>query len=71
MIVESIKTKASESSGTTAQTKISEIVSGRITNRKLDENNYLQWKWVIEIYVASHRKTSQLLADHLTPVTNA
>jgi len=35
----------------TTQTRISEIVSDKITDQKLDENNYLQWNRVIEIYV--------------------
>jgi len=47
------ETKTRESSGTMTQIRISEIVSGKITDWKLDENNYLQWKRVIEIYVTS------------------
>ena len=46
MMVEYTETKAVESSGTAAQTKISEIVSRMITDRKHDGNKYLQWKWV-------------------------
>jgi len=42
MMVDSTKTKRGESSGITAQTRISEIISGNITDQKLDENNYLQ-----------------------------
>jgi len=41
MMVGYVETKTGESSGTTTQRRISEIVSGRITDRKLDENNYL------------------------------
>ena len=41
MMDESIETKTGESSGITTQTKISEIVFGKITDRKLNENNYL------------------------------
>ena len=41
MMAEYTETKVGESSRTTAQTRISEIVSSKITNRKLDENNYL------------------------------
>jgi len=33
-------------------------------------NNYLQWKRVIEIYVAGREKTSYLLADPSSPVTD-
>jgi hypothetical protein len=35
------------------QTKVSELFSGRITDQKLDDNNYLQWKRAVEIYVVS------------------
>ena len=41
MMVEYAKTKASKSSETTTQTRISEIVFDMITYWKLDENNYL------------------------------
>jgi len=40
-MADSTETKAGESSGTIAQTKISEIVFERITNWKFDGNNYL------------------------------
>ena len=65
MMADSTETKTGEPSGTTTQTRISEIVSSRITDRKFDENNYLQWKRVIEFYVAGGEKTSHLLADPL------
>ena len=55
--------KMGEFIGMTAQTKIFEIVLGRITDQKLDENNYLYWKRIIEIYVAGREKTSHLLVD--------
>ena len=51
--------------------KIFEIVSDRITDQKLDRNNYLHWKWVIDIYVTGREKTSHLLADPPTLVTDA
>jgi len=38
---DSTKIKMGESSRTMAQMKISEIVSSKITNRKVDGNNYL------------------------------
>ena len=50
MMVDSTETKTGESSGMMAQTRIFKIVSGKITDQKLDGNNYLQWKRVIEIY---------------------
>jgi len=53
------------------QTRVSELFSGRITDRKLDGNNYLQWKRVVEIYVASRGKTSHLSADPPTPTTDS
>ena len=70
MMADSAETKSSESSGTTAQTRISEIVSCNITDRKLDENNYLQWKRLIKIYVVGREKTSYLLADFFSLVTD-
>ena len=70
MMTESTKTNTGESSRTTTQMRISEIVFDRITDRKLDENNYLQQKQVIEIYVAGQGKTSHLLADSPVPITN-
>jgi len=42
-----------------------------ITNQKFNENNYLQWKRVIETYVAGRENTSHLLEDPPTPVINA
>jgi len=42
MMADSIEIKSGESSGITAQTRISEIISDKITDQKLDENNYLQ-----------------------------
>ena len=71
MMAASTETTVGKSSGTTAQTRISEIISDRITERKLKGNNYLQLKWVIEIYVVGREKTSHLLADPPTPVTDA
>ena len=41
-----------------------------ITDWKLDGNNYLQWKRLIEIYVVGREKTSYLLADSLSLVTD-
>ena len=38
-MVDSIETNAGESIGTRAQTKISEIISNRILDRKLDKIN--------------------------------
>ena len=69
IVVESIETKVGESSETTAQTRISEIVFYKITCQKLDGNNYLQWKRVLS-YVAGRGKTSHLLVDSPTPLTN-
>jgi len=68
MMADSTETKTGESNRMTTQTR---IVSGRITDRKFDENNYLQWKRVIEIYVAGEGKTSHLLVDPPTLVTDA
>ena len=65
MMVEYTEIKVHESSGMKTQTRIYEIVFGRITDWKLDGNNYLQWKRVIEIYVVGRRKTSHLLTDPL------
>ena len=48
-----------------------EIVLDRITDWKFDKNNYQQWKWVIEIYVARREKTIHLLVDPPTPMTDA
>jgi len=42
MMADSTETKAGKSNGMMAQTKIFEIVSSRITNQKLNGNNYLQ-----------------------------
>ena len=63
MMADFTEIKTGEPCGTTTQTRISEIVLGRITDQKLDENNYLHWKRIIEIYVAGREKTSHLLAD--------
>ena len=71
MMADSTETKTGESNRTMTQMRISEIVFGKISDRKLDENNYLQWKWVIDIYMAGREKTSYLSADPFIPVTNA
>jgi len=42
-----------------------------MTDLKFDENNYLLWKWVSEIYVASRGKISRLLVNPPTLVTDA
>jgi len=42
MMADSTETKTCESSETTTQTRISDIVSGKITDRKLDGNNYVK-----------------------------
>ena len=62
MMAESTKTKAGKSSGTTSYQEFLRV-SGRITNQKLDGNNYLQLQWVTEIYVAGREKISHLLAE--------
>ena len=42
MMVDFTKIKAGESSGMMGETRISNIVSGIITDQKLDGNNFLQ-----------------------------
>ena len=39
---------------------VGEIISGKITDQKLDDVNYLQWKAIIEVYLTDRRKNDQL-----------
>lgn len=51
-------------------TRVFEIFFSKIIDQKLDGNNYLQWKCVIDIYVVSPRK-SNLLMDPPALTTDA
>ena len=62
-MAEYTETKAGKSSGTTAQTRIFKIVSGKNTSWKLDGNNYLQWKQVIKIFVGGPSYLSDRCLD--------
>ena len=42
---------------------ISVFVSGKITDRKLNDENFLQWKQVVEIYVTGRAKNYHLTDD--------
>lgn len=68
MMVGSIKTNATEF---LVQTRVSEIFFGKITDRKLDDNNNLQWKRVFDIYVANREKTNHFLTDPPSSIADA
>ena len=46
-----------------AQIDRSKVYTSKITDRKLNGDNYLQWKKIVEINFTGHRKKSYLYTD--------